>query len=141
MKFVNRSADWTPTIYSRLCEDHFKESDLVRHKNKTLLKSANVIPSERTELEISTIPASLLPKVDPPWKKPRVLNVFPDEIHEWREIDRIQDFKDLNAEKCPSEFTFKNMGDSVVYFRLVFVGGITIIKESICITSHLHVSW
>ena len=71
VKFVNRSADWTPTIYSRLCEDHFKESDLVRHKNKTLHKSANVIPSERTELEISTIPASLHPKVDPPRKKPR----------------------------------------------------------------------
>ena len=96
----------------------------MRHKKKALLKSANIVLTERTELEISTVPPSLLPTVDPPWKKPRGLNVFPDEINKWRVI----------AEKCTSEFTFKDMGDFVVYFLLLFVAAI----PTICITRHLH---
>ena len=60
VKFVNRPADWTPTIYSRLCEDHFKECDIVRHKKKALLKSANVVPTERRFHQLASATSSQL---------------------------------------------------------------------------------
>ena len=104
------------------------------------MASPLVIPTKRTEDEEATIPPSLLPSIEPPRKEPRIRGILPDQINEWREIDQIKTFDNLTAEKCPSEFTFRNMGDSVVYFRLVFNEGIPIVKESIRISNTLQVS-
>ena len=108
INFVNnRPESWKCTQYSRLCEDHFDENDLIRHRKKVLLASPLVIPTKRTEDEETTIPPSLLPIIEPPRKAPRIRGILPDQINQWRDIDQIQTFENITAEKCPSEFILK----------------------------------
>ncbi len=137
IKFVNRS-DWKWSKTSRICEDHFEPGEFTRHAKKILLSNKNVIPTKLSENQ-KAVPVSVIPVIKPPRKSPTVRGIYPDQIDEWRKKD-IQCFEDLTDKKCPPEFSFRHLGDSVTYYRMIFESGIPVIKESIGITDQLQVT-
>ena len=139
MKFINRS-EFKYSKTSRLCEDHFEESSIVRHAKKILLTSKDILPTIRLENGSVTPPSAVIPTIIPPRKPPteRVYQV--DELAQWKNMDIIKGFTELTAAKCQNEFTFKHLGDAVVYFNMVFEDGVPTIKEAIKITESMQVS-
>ena len=56
-----------------------------------------------------------------------------------RNEDITSDFNELNTSKLPPGFTFKHLGEAVVYFSLSFENGEPEIKDSIRISKTLQV--
>ena len=100
MKFINRS-EFKYSKTSRLCEDHFEESSIVRHAKKILLTSKDILPTIRLENGSVTPPSAVIPTIIPPRKPPteRVYQV--DELAQWKNMDIIKGFTEINSSKVP----------------------------------------
>ena len=72
----------------------------------------------------TVISPSVLPNIKmnikPSRKPPKIRNLQEDEMPIFRNQDIISDFNELNTSKFHAGFTFKHLGDAVVYFNLSF---------------------
>jgi hypothetical protein len=144
IRFVNRS-NWIPSKHSVICVAHFEAKFVLPHKKKVILKwDLQPVPSIYITEE-STIqpppPSVLLSSVTTTTtrKPPTKRNIQEDEINEFLKEDLCNSVNDFDEKHCPSGFSFHKLGDSVVYYRLVFESGITRVKESISISNDLKV--
>ena len=139
IRFVNRK-NWTPTKHSVICAEHFS------HKKKSLLEwSSSPLPSIylTKNSSLPPPPPSVLSTVVPaPVRKPPTnRSVKEDEIQRFMKEDLCIHINNFTEKHCPSGFSFNKLEESVVYYRLDFRNGIMKVKDLICISIDLKVTY
>ena len=141
IRFVNRK-DWSPTKFSKVCEKHFDEKYIKRGQRPRLIRSLDPVPTLNDN--VPDLPPSILPTPQPlPRKLPTKRGLTTeDELKKFREMDKIENFNELNESCAPEGFLFKRGPDFVIYFNLEEENefGIPFVNVSIRIDSNLRVN-
>ena len=118
VQFVNR-VDWVPKERTVLCAKHFNPKYIKFGKCRNHMRwELQPVPTVHTSDALKRPSAVQTPDV--PRKVPKVRIYQEDELDIFRGHDRIYDFDDLNANRCPAGYEFKKTDDCVIYYKLEF---------------------
>ena len=106
-RFVSLN-NWTPTNSSVLCEKHFEGHYIKRGNRTTLQWDQNPIPTIQSTMALKR-PASF-PPVEMLRKPPKIRNICPDQLPEFKENDIIATLDQIDPDKrCPPMYEHKKM--------------------------------
>ena len=140
INFVCRK-DWTPSINSVVCSDHFDPKYLICRSQRTHLNQGlDPVPDVYPDGYIPY--SSMLPSSSRSVpRKPPTDRTIPDEFPDYHRENDILAFEVVNESFAPPpDFSYKRFEDRVVYFLVEFQkSGIREITHTIVIDVDLHV--
>ena len=111
LKF-NKRKESTVNKYVGICHLHFNTNFIKDGKRKTLLWKKNPIPTKQFSDDPDVTPVQNLRK--PPTER----GIFPDELEDFNQRDKIRSFDDITEDMCPKDYSFQKTHDKITMYQL-----------------------